>query len=180
MEFIFAIASLRATVYSIDCSVEQTQPTYIATVCSRTPLPRFEPSSGTIATTEEEAKQQQQQAASGANLLDIDKAFDQMPPPMNFGFGSVTAIDFDKDIDAHMRVVASTGNLRARNYRIPEADMHRARGIAGKIIPAIATTTAFVSGMSTLEMMKLIQNAPLDKYINSFTNLAVPLFTRLV
>lgn len=36
-------------------------------------------------------------------------------------------IDFDKDVDEHMRVIASCANLRARNYKIPEADFHTAR-----------------------------------------------------
>ena len=59
---------------------------------------------------------------------------------------SVTPIDFDKDVDSQMRVVAAVSNLRARNYNIPEADLHTSRGIAGKITPAIATTTAMVTG----------------------------------
>ena len=69
-----------------------------------------------------------------------------LPGPSSIPIANLAAVDFDKDVDAHMRVVASAGNLRARNYKIPEADLHKARGVAGKIIPAIATTTAFVSG----------------------------------
>lgn len=53
-------------------------------------------------------------------------------------------VDFDKDMDQHMEFVTAASNLRARAYKIPEADMHRSRQIAGKIIPAIATTTALV------------------------------------
>lgn len=54
-------------------------------------------------------------------------------------------VDFDKDLDEHMEFVTAASNLRARVYKIPEADMHRSRQIAGKIIPAIATTTALVT-----------------------------------
>ena len=38
-------------------------------------------------------------------------------------------IEFDKDIDDHMRVIAACANLRARNYKIPEADFHTTRYI---------------------------------------------------
>lgn len=58
----------------------------------------------------------------------------------------VTPIDFDKDVDSQMRVVSAVSNLRARNYAIKEADLYTSRGIAGKITPAIATTTAMVTG----------------------------------
>lgn len=69
-----------------------------------------------------------------------------LPDPQELKGFVVSAIDFDKDIDSHMRVLAAASNLRARSYRIPEADLHKSRGIAGKITPAIATTTAFVTG----------------------------------
>lgn len=88
----------------------------------------------------------------------------------------LSSIDFDKDIDSHMLVVAAMGNLRARNYCIPEADLHTARGIAGKIIPAIATTTAMVTGFICMEIFKILQNKPIESLLNTSSNLALPVF----
>ena len=53
------------------------------------------------------------------------------------------------------------------------------RGIAGKIIPAIATTTAFVAGTICLELYKILQNKPIGSHMNVFANLALPLFTSM-
>jgi ubiquitin-activating enzyme E1 len=79
-------------------------------------------------------------------------------------------------MDPHMMVVAAMGNLRARNYSIPEADLHTARGIAGKIIPAIATTTAMVTGFICLEIFKILYKKPIASLLNTSCNLALPVF----
>ncbi|KAM0681423.1 E1 ubiquitin-activating protein [Glugoides intestinalis] len=68
-------------------------------------------------------------------------------------FNVVYPLEFDKDT-WHTDFIYAAANLRARNYNIGEKTKHFIKGIAGRIIPAIATTTAIVSGLATLEILK--------------------------
>jgi ubiquitin-activating enzyme E1 len=86
--------------------------------------------------------------------------------------------EFEKDDDSnfHIDFINATSNLRARNYRIKESDRQKTKMIAGKIIPAIATTTACITGLVALQIYTLLQTKDISFMRNTFLNLAVNLF----
>ena len=188
--FIQSLSNLRASSYSIDIPTDVTSDAIIRETVATTIVPAFRPKEGVkIPTTEEEAKNEAKGSGEDENerptsMEDIDESCNAIIATLPriellSEKSPVTPVDFDKDIDAHMLVVACVSNLRARNYSIPEADLYTSRGIAGKITPAIATTTALVTGAICLEIFKIIQEFPLEKLFNSFSNLALPLFTTM-
>uniref|UniRef100_A0A8D0BLV6 Ubiquitin-activating enzyme SCCH domain-containing protein n=1 Tax=Salvator merianae TaxID=96440 RepID=A0A8D0BLV6_SALMN len=81
-----------------------------------------------------------------------------------------------QDNDCHLDFITMASNLRAENYGIPCADKLQ---IVGKIIPAIATTTAAVAGLVCLELYKLVwQHRSPSSYCRSFLRLSEPALIR--
>jgi ubiquitin-activating enzyme E1 len=86
--------------------------------------------------------------------------------------------EFEKDDESndHITFITAASNLRAMCYGIAPVDAMETRKVAGKIVPAMITTTAFVSALSCLELIKLTQGLPLNRHRNAFINLALPFF----
>ncbi len=61
----------------------------------------------------------------------------------------MTPEEFEKDNDqnGHIDFIHSFGNLRAANYKLDEMDWLTVKIKAGRIVPALATTTAVVAGL---------------------------------
>ena len=55
-----------------------------------------------------------------------------------------------------MKFVTCGSNLRAHVFGIQTLSFHDAKGIAGNIIPAIATTNAIVAGVQVMQAVRLI------------------------
>lgn len=89
----------------------------------------------------------------------------------------VFADEFEKDNDAnfHIDLMYAMGNCRAMNYKLAVMDWITVKLKAGRIVPALATTTACVAGLQTLELVKIIKGAKKVEHRNIFLNLAVPM-----
>jgi len=176
-DFIVAAANLRAHMFGIN---GRTDEEYFVEVLQNVIVPDFSPQEGVkIASNEAEAKEEKTAAAS--DETDVDQILASLPKPNSLAGFKLNPIEFDKDMDDHMLFVTACSNLRALNYSIPTEDTHRSRAIAGRIIPAIATTTALVTGLICLELYKIIgtsqKELKIDAYKNGFVNLAIPFMT---
>jgi len=66
-------------------------------------------------------------------------------------------------------------NLRATNYEIVTADHHKTKMISGNVIPAIATTTACITGFVTADIYLHVQGiTDNDRFTEGQINLALP------
>lgn len=69
-------------------------------------------------------------------------------------------MSFDKDDILAMKFVTAASNIRSHVFGIPMLSFYDAKGIAGNIIPAIATTNAIISGTQVALATKLLTSLP--------------------
>ena len=158
VEFIIAASNIRAYMYNIDYN--RNYESIKAYISQLKPLddPNYEISNKEIINL-----------SFPSQNIDINNLKEQ----------KINISEFEKDDsdNFHIDFITACSNLRALNYGIEPINKHQTKGIAGKIIPAIATTTSIVAGLALLELYKLLNNETnLEIYKNWFINLAIPFF----
>lgn len=64
---------------------------------------------------------------------------------------------FDKDDQLAVELVTSAANIRAHSFGIPLHSLFEAKGVAGNIVHAVATTNAMIAGLIVIEAVKVLQ-----------------------
>lgn len=175
VDFVVSTANLRAEMYGIPQIRDRKA---IKSMVAKVKVPEFTPKSG-VRIDVNDAEMEANRNSGSFDESQLEELQKSIPPPESFKGLKLTPIEFEKDDDSnfHMDFIVACSNLRAENYEIPPADRHKSKLIAGKIIPAIATTTALVTGLVCLELIKIVQGAKkMETYKNGFLNLALPFF----
>ncbi|KAF5446670.1 hypothetical protein F2P56_032279 [Juglans regia] len=180
LHFVMAGSILRAETFGIPIPDWVKNPKKLAEVVDKLMVPEFQPKKDVRIVTDEKATSMSTSSIDdSAVIAELISKLEQCQENLTPGF-RMRPIQFEKDDDTnfHMDLIAGLANMRARNYSIPEVDKLKAKFIAGRIIPAIATSTTMATGLVCLELYKVLDGGHgVEDYRNTFANLALPLFS---
>jgi len=159
--------------------IKQETSDYVKSYSSKIKVPEFAPKKVYIKANENDTNSNPDFDIGKDEEEQIEKVSEEIKHYVNkIKSSEIKAHEFEKDDDTnyHIDFIYAASNLRAKNYRINEADRQKTKMIAGKIIPAIATTTAAVTGLVALQLYTLFQTNDITFMRGAYVNLAVNLF----
>mmetsp|Transcript_73462 Transcript_73462/g.198656 ORF Transcript_73462/g.198656 Transcript_73462/m.198656 type:complete len:1053 (-) Transcript_73462:152-3310(-) len=171
LEYLYATANCYAFIWKVPFVRNREKFTQIV-LSLALEVPTWTPPSETKVDTEEDDGDKVDPAA-------IEKLKGELYGVDPSGLQELQVHDFEKDDDTNFHVDFLTvgTNMRAANYDIKQSERAHVKVTAGRIIPALATTTAMICGLVDVEFLKLVKGLrkekdPLDKFYNANINLA--------
>jgi ubiquitin-activating enzyme E1 len=176
LEYIYNAANLFAFNFGVSQSRDKNLVAKIASAFIPK-IPDWKPKAGlTINLDENDGKEQNTADVDESDKIVKLKDLFRSEDFSKLALPSAAEFEKDDDLNYHIDFITAASNLRAWNYRIKETTRHKCKMIAGKIIPALATTTAMITGLVEIELYKYINGLPVEKFANTNVNLAVNQF----
>ena len=105
-------------------------------------------------------------------IKEINQYFDTIEKGMNLDLIKIEEFDKDDETKGHIEFLYAFTNLRAENYDIEKCDISKVKMVAGKIVPAIASTTAAVVGIVALQLYIMKTTDDIKNLRNCYFDLA--------
>ena len=105
-------------------------------------------------------------------INEINKYFDSIEKKKYDDLFNIEGFEKDDDEKGHVEFLYAFSNLRAENYNIEKCEISKVKLIAGKIVPAIASTTAAIVGIVALQLYVLKQTEDINFLRNCYFNFA--------
>jgi ubiquitin-activating enzyme E1 len=172
LEYLYATANCYAFIWKVP-HVRNREDFERHVVAMHLEVPEWSPPGGEVKVDTEEDDGDKVDSAALEALKGELYSFDTS------GLQPCEAHDFEKDDDTnfHIDFLTVGTNLRSANYDIKKSERSTVKVTAGRIIPALATTTAMICGLVDVEFMKLVrgcdkEEGARDKFYAANVNLA--------
>eukprot|EP00924_Labyrinthula_sp_SR-Ha-C_P002342 maker-scaffold_16-snap-gene-1.20-mRNA-1 protein AED:0.05 eAED:0.05 QI:124/1/0.66/1/1/1/3/0/1222 len=195
VSFVLSMAGILAANYGLKPAVkfDTSGKAKVQEIVTNLEVPEFISTKVDLSEDTDEEKKKKEAEAMAASGEDVISEFESLLAELE-GLGAkirepadgagkdlkykLESASFEKDDDSnfHIDFIAAASNLRSANYKIGEISRHKSKMIAGKIIPALATTTAAVTGLIMIEMLKVLQledKKHLDAFKDSSNSLGI-------